>query len=477
VNTFCPGLKGRFHQVLEIVFLLIVALPSVVRAQNSTNSAVGKWNARLVTAQPSLPQPTNTAANVLLTFGFPSSRAEVASTVAKVSLEVSNEAISVKLENGVPLEIPPSQVAATGYDNSSHSKGWAWLGPAESPELSYGEGSVLIIVPLLVGAAISAPFKTTEHYVRVFWNGAEGPDEILLELGKNDYADVLAQLQRVTGKPWHDLPKEREELRHELEQAKSDKKSVNLDRPVFVNGAELKSGEYQLLLLERTANAGEVYFFRGASVKVNEIAAQAVVEIDKENHSTGPVAPDYGSEAGVATITALAMPEETLRFTSAPRPAKVEHAARSFYAGSNEWAIVTRTDYEGESAFRFTVLHARFGPPCTGYLYVTRQRIVFSRAPLSDSHCDTFTVARTDVQAKALAGKRTNRFLEVRLKDKNYTFQPVFEKKGGKRMARLGKSRNAAREFAEFFVRTVTDFDAVDRETQPVAPPVSQPNN
>ena len=486
MNTFYLVSKVRFRKALDVLLVLIFAIPLFVWAQSGTTSAVGKWNARVVIAQPSSSlQSNNSAARFLLGLDSPSSRDKGASTGAKVSLEVSDEAISVKLKNDVLLEIPPSQVAATGYDDSSYSKGWAWLDAAESPDLvSHNPGlnpvgndllTGVVVAPLLIGAAAASHFKTTEHYVRVLWKGAEGTDEILLEVGKNDYADVLAQLQRVTGKPWHDLPKEREKLKNELDQAKSAKESVDLDRAVFVNGAELQSGTYQLVLLERAANMGEVYFFRGAAVKIDEIAGQAVVEIDKQIRSTGAVAPAYGTATGVATITALAMPEETLRLTSAPLPAKVEHAARTFYAGSDKWAIVTRTNFEGESAFRFTVLHAQFGPPCTGYLYVTRHRIVFSRAPSSVSHCDTFAVARSDVQAKALADKwMMNRFLEVKLKDKSYTFQPVFEEKGGQRMAMLGKSRDAAREFAEFFVRTVTDFDAVDRETQSEEPPAAE---
>src|SRR5260370_41158831 len=122
------------------------------------------------------------------------------------------------------------------------------------------------------------------------------------------------------------------------------------------------------------------------------------------------------------------MDEKTLPLPSGELPAKVEHAGGRFYAGSKKLTIATRTEYAGEPAFRFTVLHAQFGPPCVGYLYVTRQRIVFSRAPSSPSKRDTFAAARTDVQAKALADKwMMKRFLEVKLKDRSYTFQPVLE--------------------------------------------------
>ncbi len=403
-----------------------------------------------------------------------SSRPQPNNSSAKVLLKVDDKTITLKQKGHLLLEIPTSQVAATGYDDSSHSKGWAWLHMAGSGGAGGGDFSGLAMVPFLVGAAVAAPFKTTEHYVRVIWKGADGPDEIVLEVGKSDYADVIAQLQRVTGNPWQDLPKEREELRHEIDQAKSTKKSVNLDRVVFVNGAELKSGEYQLVLLERAANVGEVYFFRGADVKSDQIVAQAVVEIDTQNHSAGAVDPAYGAATGVATITSLAMPEETLRLTSAPLPEKIEHAARSFHGGSGNWLMVRRANYEGESAFRFKVFHLG---GCVGYLYVTRQRIVFSLSPSSNSHCDTFAVARTDVQTRSRGANWLGRYLQVKWKDRTYNFRAVFEGKGKLRIAESEKRLDAARQFYEFFVRTVTDFDAVDRETPPVELPATQSNN
>jgi hypothetical protein len=362
---------------------------------------------------------------------------------------------------------------------------WLAAATSNSPDLrSNGPDDYvtpLVVVPFrigaAVGAAVAAPLKTTEHYVRILWKGTDEPDEILLEVGKSDYADILSQLQRVTGTPWHDLPKEREKLRNEIDQAKSARKSMNLDRSVFVNGAELKSGEYQLVLLERAAKVGEIYFFRGADVKDDDVVAQAVGEIDKQNHSTGAVTPTYGTAAGVATITSLAMPEETVRFTSAALPPKVENAARRFYGGSDNWAVVTRTNYEGEPAFRFTMFHLEYPNGCIGYLYVTRRRVVFTRSPSSGLHCNTFAAARTDVQAKSRGANWAGRYLEVKLKENTYNFRPVFEEKGEKQLGGIGKSGDAAREFDEFFVRTMTDFDAVDRETQPAEGPAAQPTN
>src|SRR5262245_15971242 len=49
---------------------------------------------------------------------------------------------------------------------------------------------------------------------------------------------------------------------------------------------EMKTGRYQMVLLERADNHGEVYFFNGAEINLAQVAAQAVVQVqtpDREN--------------------------------------------------------------------------------------------------------------------------------------------------------------------------------------------------
>jgi hypothetical protein len=88
-------------------------------------------------------------------------------------------------------------------------------------EVAYGFEQtplVLGVYPVaapLAGAAIFAPFKTRTHFVHIFWNdAASSPSELNLEIGKKDYAGVLAELQRLTGKPWRNLPEERKQQGH-----------------------------------------------------------------------------------------------------------------------------------------------------------------------------------------------------------------------------------------------------------------------
>jgi hypothetical protein len=105
---------------------------------------------------------------------------------------------------------------------------------------------------------------------------------------------------------------------------------------------------------------------------------------------------------------------------------------------------------------------------CHEYVYVTHNRVATEIAPNSpQSGCATFSTSRAEVKAVAYQGKWTNHFLDVTVEGKSYNLQPILEEgNGGSKITVLGKSRDAAREWAAFFAHAVTDFDAVEQESQ-----------
>lgn len=454
----------RFRWILSsglLLSLLLSALP-LAGAQQEAGAKTKKWPVKGLVA------------------GSPQTRG---------TLEISQSTIALKLEKGPDQEIPISKVAEVTYDNSSHSKSRGWLHAAEA---TAGTPFIIGVYPVaapLVGAAFAAPFKTRAHFVRILWNDAEyGPAEVLLEIGKQDYAGVLAELQSLTGKPWRNRPEERKKRLQDIQSGKVAKQSFTLEQLVLVNDAELKPGPYVIVVLERPQDAGEVYFYRGADLNPDHIVTQAVVKIEKRSGTQAGVTPIFAAASDAQSLAALEMPDETLRFTARAVPSAVERAARSFYAGSGHWAMVMRTTYKGETAFRFFV-----EAPCTTFVYVTRERFSF------EGKCKEFEVARGEVKATTLSGK-SNRYLQVTVKDKSWTFRPFFEFPtsqnpnpisieqlraptsyiGSTHTSATGQSGIAAREFSKFFVRTVTDFDAVERETAANSPldlqmPVHEP--
>src|SRR5262245_10546881 len=384
----------------------------------------------------------------------------------KSELMITDQSARFKKGKETALEIPAAGISEVGYDNSSHNRGWAYLkaisGPGSGGGIGSGIGGV-VYAPILAPAAILAPFKSTQNFVRILWDNNGNPSEIILEVEKQDYHAVLDELQRLSGKPWVDLPQARKKLVSEIAQAKDRSVPLEIDRNIVLYEAEMKPGRYQAVFLERPGNHGEVYFFSGTDVNPERISAQAVVNVETLNSETTNPGVTYVVEQGVETINAIQLSGKKLVFASGALPARVAKSLRSFYGGGDKWATVIQTDYEGEPALRFNVIHNPFPHVCQEYIYVTRARVVSVIGPNSpQSGCGTFSVDRNEIKASAQEAKRTNRFLKVTVQGKNYIFQPIFEQASGNgRIAMLGKSRDAARDYAEFFVQAVTDFDSV----------------
>src|SRR5215510_3017623 len=380
----------------------------------------------------------------------------------KLELVITDQSAHFKKGKKTGLEIPAASISEVGYDNSSHNRGWAYLEGVGGGLHGSGPGMV-IAVPILAPAAILAPFKSTKHFVRILWENEGNPSEVLLEVRKQDYHAVLDELQRLSGKPWVDLQQARKKLVSEIEQAKGRSVPLEIDRNIVLNEAEMKPGRYQTVFLERPDNHGEVYFFRGTDVNPERISSQAVVNVEALNSETTKPGVTYVVGHGVETINAIQFPGKKLVFVSGALPARVTKSIRSFYGGGDKWATVIQTDYQGEPALRFHVIHTSFPHVCREYIYVTHARVVSvigSGNP--QSGCETFSVDRNEIKAFAQDARWTNRFLKVTVQGKNYNFQPIFELAGGNSStAMLGRTADAARDYAVFFVQAVTDFDSV----------------
>ncbi len=403
---------------------------------------------------------------------------------AKIDLRVSQKTIVAQPKKLASTEIPVEAIVSVNYDETGHSKGRGLWNASTDPVLN-DKDLDFIGMPLLFGAALAAPFKTREHFIHILWQKDAQPQELLFQAGKEDYKKILAELQTVTGKPWHDLPSERQKLREELEKAKERKVELQVDRPALVNGAQLKPGPYQLVLLEREESQGEAYFFAGSQVHLDHVAAEALVQVehsvvspDDGSKPSGTVQPEmvFGNPANKNTLTDLHLPDKTLHITSPAVPGIAGSAARLFSLGGNRLAVVRNTTYNGEPALSFRVLHSAFRP-CAEILYVTRTKVAVEPASLSDAQCTALSAPREEVKAQAPTGTWATSSLEFKWNEKPYRFQPLFESgNGNNKMVGIGReSRAVAHEFGEFFVRAVEDFDAVEREVQPAAAPKIEP--
>jgi hypothetical protein len=233
---------------------------------------------------------------------------------------------------------------------------------------------------------------------------------------------------------------------------------------VVLNKAEMKPGNYQLILLERPDHRGEAYFFAGQVVNPKHVTAQAIVTIEPK---AGSLDVAYAKRMGVDTITTIQLPDKKLVFDSSRLPARIAWSNRTFYGGG-KWATVAEADYMGEPALRYHVIHKTLPLVCYEYVFVTRTRVASELAPNSpQSGCATFSAPRAEVKVAVLEDKRTSGLLEVTVGDQIYNLQPSFEGgSGGGKIAGLGKISDAARDWAAFFVQTVTDSNSVGQESQ-----------
>jgi TonB family protein len=89
-----------------------------------------------------------------------------------------------------------------------------WQGHRCEPTILFGE--VVYGVGALMTAGALAPFKTTRHFVSIHWQEGREEKGVVFKVGKGEYVSFLAELERVTGRPWLNLAKELESVRQEL---------------------------------------------------------------------------------------------------------------------------------------------------------------------------------------------------------------------------------------------------------------------
>lgn len=217
----------------------------------------------------------------------------------KMTVTVGDKNILCEPESGMALAIPVAGVKEVTYDTKARRR--------------LAEAAGVAVLSLGV-ALVFVALKTKKHFVNVVWQEADGTDkEVVFKVGKGEYAAFLADLQRVTGKEWKNLEMEREKVRQELKTQRGKQVPVQLDRRVQLPDALLKPGVYQVVLLERGGNQGELYFFAGQEVNVKKIVGSAVVEILPASAAGGTAEVVYNEGGEPATIAEIRLPGKTLR--------------------------------------------------------------------------------------------------------------------------------------------------------------------
>lgn len=217
----------------------------------------------------------------------------------QMQVTVGDKTVFCQPEEGRAFTIPVAGVKEITYDVKVRRR--------------LAEAAAVAILSL--GAtAVFAALKTKKHFVNVVWSEETSEKEVVFKVGKGEYAAFLADLQRVTGKPWKNLAQEREMVQQELKTNANQKIPIELDRRVQLTDGVLQPGRYQLILLERPGNKGEAYFFASNDVNVKKIAASGVVEIQAEAGTLSSPTVEYREEGAVTRIAKIRLRDKALRF-------------------------------------------------------------------------------------------------------------------------------------------------------------------
>jgi hypothetical protein len=217
---------------------------------------------------------------------------------SKIAVTLESGKILLRVKNGPEFAIPLNQVTAVSSSVKGH---YGRVSAAEAKfadsmgnncgQMDVGCGAVVITALLLV--IPSYPIKTTDRLVRIVWRDKSLDEEVVLRLRKKDYASFLAEIENGTAKPWKNVETEWARVKQELQDAAPNKVEIRLDHRVSIGKSDLEPGTYQIVLLRRQTNRGELYFFPGNDVNTEQLAALSTVEIAQPENGENKVQIEY----------------------------------------------------------------------------------------------------------------------------------------------------------------------------------------
>jgi hypothetical protein len=175
-----------------------------------------------------------------------------------------------------------------------------------------GCGALVMFTSFLMLA--SYPMKSHDYLVSVSWREGTAEEEVLFRVGPKDYTTLLAELEKATGKKWKNMDTEWAKVRQEITSQQGSKTSIQLDRKVRVGKFDLKPGAYQVVLLEREAQRGELYFFPGEQVSIEHLSMATWVEIAPAAADAASAPVTFRKKDGITTLDEIHLPSLTVRF-------------------------------------------------------------------------------------------------------------------------------------------------------------------
>jgi hypothetical protein len=430
-------------------------------------------------------------------------RGDIPSVVAhkNLTLQAADGSIRVLRGNEVLRTIPGASVVGVVYDVAAYHPVVGYLGGAAGMSPSSGEGFmagagvmlyglVVVVIPLLL-----APIVKTQHFVTLVWREGDLVRDATLQVKGSERQAILSALSAQAGVAWRDAPAERDRLAADLDAAESRSFAFDLDREVSVAGTYLSAGRHRAVVLDRVGGP-ELILFKSNSYNSRDALVATPV---KRAPSAGPDAPAAAAGATAAGTIASGAREATVTYLEKPAGATIKELRAGEklltlpdfipappgtpqpVAGTNgtvveiafgQYAVgtITRTEYEGEAAFRFlarrTDLSFRVwtNPYRPADLYVTRQRIVFDPGDTDASRGRRVVLERSAI-TEVRSGSSYNRMtFHLAAGKEKHAFSLRAPGRGQSDESRTpldhGRSRLVETRLADFARLAIRDFDA-----------------
>lgn len=254
-------------------------------------------------------------------------------------LKVDSDIVIYEAKKSSAVTVATKSITNVCYDTVIHARGpsagEAAISVANNypPDLENPLGAILAAPFMLAGiggAAAVHTTKSTRHLIILHWTPPPPADgsvtdstsELTLEAEKGNFAALLKEFQRLTGKPWTDVSRLRGEIyahnSHQLKLAEKEKHAPYLAirvRSRIGNSILDQYGGYRAVLRASPSGEGDLYVFATAT---KGMVLMAIVHglIRNEKNPKSVALPVYESQTDLSNVTEVKMPDQTLTVTS-----------------------------------------------------------------------------------------------------------------------------------------------------------------
>jgi len=238
-------------QVLSTILLAVLSAPLPLAAVEDGETAQGKqWGV------------TYREGPITVTRGKKKKVQPLASG-AKLKIRFDSGRMVCRARKTDVLSIPVTDVTEIVYDAATHRVSKAVLGGVGEMMSSGGacyppEGCGALVLGGLMAAAVTVPFKYTNHFVEIAWQGEDGEQHLVFQVGKGGYESFLEELGSATGQQWKNVAQEKKAVHQAIN-------GGNGCQDPALAGNDLSLAPRQIGTMEAELNAAAACGFRFVS--------------------------------------------------------------------------------------------------------------------------------------------------------------------------------------------------------------------